>query len=102
MTEIDNGHGEVTNNGKWEPCHNCGGSGIVQVETANRQYEYAFQVEGDSPASRDLDGPHFADDWHTVVAEAVKAKRWYAGFGRRITSIRYKEPGEDQVKEFLL
>lgn len=66
--------------------------------------EYALQIEAESgnSMSRDLDGPYYADDWQAVMAEVYKAKAWYRRFGRTVTSVRYKNPGDTQVQEQLL
>lgn len=66
--------------------------------------EYALQIkaEGGSPMSRGLDGPHYADDWQILMREVYAAKAWYRHFGRKVTSVRYKRPGDNTVQEQIL
>lgn len=68
------------------------------------QIEYALQIEAESgnPMSRQLDGPHYAEDWKALMAEVYKAKAWYRRRGRKVTSVRYKRPGDNTVQEQML
>ena len=72
--------------------------------TGNKQeqIEFAFQVESNSSNewSRQLDGPHFAENWQAMMSQAYQTNAWYKKFDRKITHIRYKRPEDKTVQSW--
>ena len=62
-----------------------------------KRYEFALLIEGDSVMSRELEGPHYADTWNEVIAQAAQANAFYRRFDRRVTRIDYKD-GDGSVE----